>query len=48
MLTKVKNRVKLGLQYHKFSGNKVEGYSNIKKMLYFKNHKTDNAGIQSP
>jgi hypothetical protein len=39
MLTKVKNRNKLGLQYHKFSGSKVEGYSNLKKVQYFKNTK---------
>ncbi len=39
MLTKAKNRNKLGLQYHTFSGNKVKGYSKLKKVQHLKNTK---------
>jgi len=39
MLTHVKNRIKTGLQYPIFNGNKVNGYSILKKCCILKTKK---------
>ena len=45
---KVENRKITERQHQKYMIDKVKGYSKLRKLLYIKHHKTNNAYIQSP